>query len=163
MLAGRTRTPYILSVWCLILAPRCPMLPGPATYAGNYDIVNAVKHMRQHKCKFRVVGLSATPGSDAQKVQVRAALRLAKLTGRTSQDGRPALQDSLLSHDACMWNIRGARPALPAGLQRLNSDGMAYMVLPRARNLPVKKHEGAWVRVHTILHSGKILVNKGGS
>lgn len=41
----------------------------PPRHAGNYDIVSAVKHMREGKCKFRVVGLSATPGSEAGKVQ----------------------------------------------------------------------------------------------
>jgi hypothetical protein len=33
------------------------------------DIVLAVKHMRDQKCKFRVLGLSATPGADGSKVQ----------------------------------------------------------------------------------------------
>lgn len=39
--------------------------------AGKHDVVHAVQHMRQHKCRFRVLGLSATPGADGAKVQVR--------------------------------------------------------------------------------------------
>lgn len=34
-------------------------------------MVRAVQHMRENKCKFRVLGLSATPGADGAKVQVR--------------------------------------------------------------------------------------------
>lgn len=37
--------------------------------AGNSEIVRAVSHMREARCKFRVLGLSATPGADGGKVQ----------------------------------------------------------------------------------------------
>lgn len=39
--------------------------------AGNSEIVRAVAHMREARCKFRVLGLSATPGADGSKVQAR--------------------------------------------------------------------------------------------
>ena len=37
---------------------------------GNSDIVMAVKKLREEKCKFRVLGLSATPGSSNEAIQV---------------------------------------------------------------------------------------------
>lgn len=37
---------------------------------GNSDVVLAVKKLREEKCKFRVVGLSATPGSSNEAIQV---------------------------------------------------------------------------------------------
>ena len=48
-----------------------PVTPTLSRPAGNYDIVSAVKLLREKRCKFRVLGLSATPGSDGGKVQVR--------------------------------------------------------------------------------------------
>ncbi|KAI3429818.1 hypothetical protein D9Q98_010131 [Chlorella vulgaris] len=54
---------------------------------GNMDIVLAVKHMRDQKCKFRVLGLSATPGADGSKVQeVINHLMIAAIEFRTEQD-----------------------------------------------------------------------------
>ncbi len=41
---------------------------------GKADIVLAVKRMRDAGVKFRVLGLSATPGRDRESVQVRRAL-----------------------------------------------------------------------------------------
>lgn len=41
---------------------------------GNSDIVLAVKKLRQDKCKFRVLGLSATPGSSNEAIQVSPCL-----------------------------------------------------------------------------------------
>ena len=38
---------------------------------GKSDVVAAIKKLRQEKCKFRVLGLSATPGSKREAVQVR--------------------------------------------------------------------------------------------
>ena len=40
---------------------------------GKADIVSAIQRMRQARVRFRVLGLSATPGSTAQQVQVRSA------------------------------------------------------------------------------------------
>ena len=37
---------------------------------GNSDVVLAVKKLREEKCKFRVLGLSATPGSSNEAIQV---------------------------------------------------------------------------------------------
>ena len=37
---------------------------------GNSDIVLAVKKMREERSKFRVLGLSATPGSSNEAIQV---------------------------------------------------------------------------------------------
>lgn len=37
---------------------------------GNSDVVLAVKKLREEKCKFRVLGLSATPGSNNESIQV---------------------------------------------------------------------------------------------
>lgn len=37
---------------------------------GNSDVVLAVKKLRGDKCKFRVLGLSATPGSSNEAIQV---------------------------------------------------------------------------------------------
>lgn len=37
---------------------------------GQSDVVLAVKKMREDKCKFRVLGLSATPGSSNESIQV---------------------------------------------------------------------------------------------
>ena len=46
---------------------------------GKYDIVTAVKKMQAAGCKFRVLGLSATPGNTVDAIQVSftesAALR----------------------------------------------------------------------------------------
>ena len=50
--------------------PSCLRPPPPCRATGNYDIVSAVKHMRERKCKFRILGLSATPGADGTRVQV---------------------------------------------------------------------------------------------
>ncbi|KAL0018444.1 hypothetical protein WJX77_010041 [Trebouxia sp. C0004] len=36
---------------------------------GNSDVVLAVKKLREEKCKFRVLGLSATPGSNNESIQ----------------------------------------------------------------------------------------------
>ncbi|KAL0033133.1 hypothetical protein WJX79_005148 [Trebouxia sp. C0005] len=36
---------------------------------GNSDVVMAVKKLREEKCKFRVLGLSATPGSNNESIQ----------------------------------------------------------------------------------------------
>ena len=38
--------------------------------AGKSDVVEAIRHMREAGCKFRVVGLSATPGSKKEAIQV---------------------------------------------------------------------------------------------
>lgn len=37
---------------------------------GKQDIVQAIKQMKEDGCKFRVVGLSATPGSKKEAIQV---------------------------------------------------------------------------------------------
>ena len=37
---------------------------------GKYDIVTAVKKMQAAGCKFRVLGLSATPGNTVDAIQV---------------------------------------------------------------------------------------------
>jgi Fanconi anemia group M protein len=37
---------------------------------GKSDIVVAIEKLRQERCKFRVLGLSATPGSRKDAVQV---------------------------------------------------------------------------------------------
>ena len=37
---------------------------------GHNDVVMAVKKMQDQKCKFRVLGLSATPGSSNEAIQV---------------------------------------------------------------------------------------------
>ena len=37
---------------------------------GHNDVVMAVKKMREDKCKFRVLGLSATPGGSNEAIQV---------------------------------------------------------------------------------------------
>ncbi len=42
---------------------------------GKADIVAAVAHMARAKCRFRVLGLSATPGSSREAVQVAARPR----------------------------------------------------------------------------------------
>eukprot|EP00887_Chlorella_sp_A99_P003881 scaffold11.g3881.t1 len=59
---------------------------------GNYDIVNAVKHMRERKCRFRVLGLSATPGADGARVQqeVLGNLMIARIEFRNEQDSEVA-------------------------------------------------------------------------
>ena len=40
---------------------------------GKADIVLAVKRLREAGVKFRVLGLSATPGKDKETVQARAS------------------------------------------------------------------------------------------
>lgn len=37
---------------------------------GHNDVVMAVKKMQEQKCLFRVLGLSATPGSSNEAIQV---------------------------------------------------------------------------------------------
>lgn len=37
---------------------------------GKNDAVAAISKMRQDQCKFRVIGLSATPGSKREAIQV---------------------------------------------------------------------------------------------
>ncbi|PRW60577.1 Fanconi anemia group M isoform X3 [Chlorella sorokiniana] len=54
---------------------------------GNSEIVRAVTHMREARCKFRVLGLSATPGADGGKVQeVVTNLMVGAIEFRTEQD-----------------------------------------------------------------------------
>ena len=51
--------------------------------------------MQEQRCKFRVVGLSATPGADGAKVQVRVrggASRAAREPLRTCELARRAFQ-----------------------------------------------------------------------
>lgn len=42
---------------------------------GDAPVVKAVQHLRQNKVAFRILGLSATPGSSHEAIQVRARCR----------------------------------------------------------------------------------------
>lgn len=77
--------------------------------AGNYDIVSAVRHMRQQQCKFRVVGLSATPGSDSSKVQeVIDNLMITRVEHRAESD--PEVQPYVHQKDIRLEVRRGVLP-----------------------------------------------------
>ena len=71
---------------------------------GKADIVLAVKRMREAGVKFRVLGLSATPGRDRESVQVTlplpTSMRINEL--RASQHNTPAFESDPIAHGHAM-------------------------------------------------------------
>lgn len=109
-----------------LTAPCAPCAPGLRP-AGGSEIVQAVKQMRADKCRFRVLGLSATPGADGGKVQeVINNLMVAAIEFRTEQVGgrAPGLGGWVAQRElpllwrpqasaAARWRRRRAPPCSP--------------------------------------------------
>ena len=83
---------------------------------GKADIVAALAHMARAKCRFRVLGLSATPGSSREAVQVAAypqtlpcparaksVLYARGRPGRRPPPFAPALPCTLVCASQCMF------------------------------------------------------------